>query len=137
MRLGVAAAYALQPSPDLRYRILHLSAKLLLTFQQFLPPSLAVADTPDFQSPQTVLRSYMLEAQKGERLRFPFPFFVPLLPRQSPHPDQALLPFVLVLEPNAGILPLADDDNVALPILPPLVCPLVHYIVLVHVGPKR
>src|ERR1035437_7406336 len=94
MILVVAVEYAPQPSADLRYRVVHPSSKFLLDFQQFRPSSVAVGDAPDFESPQTVLRAYMLEAQKGERLRFPFPTCVPVLPGETPEPDQPGLVFV-------------------------------------------
>src|SRR6202008_3413781 len=77
--LVVAVEYASQPSADLRYRFVHPPADFLLDGLQFLPPSVAVGDAPDFESPQTVLRTDMLEAQKGERLWFPLPTFVPVL----------------------------------------------------------
>ena len=38
-----------------------------------------------------------------------------------------------MLEPNNGIIRVADDDDVALRILPPLVCPLIEYVVQVDV----
>jgi hypothetical protein len=44
---------------------------------------------------------------------------------------------VLVLEPNDGIICVADDDDVALRALPPLVCPLVKNIVQVDVRKQR
>ncbi len=123
----------MQPSADLRYRLVHPPTEFLLNLLQFLPPSLTVGNAPDFESPQTVFRANMLEAQKGERLRFPFSTFVPVLPGETPEPDQPglvfvqfqpilaqlfpqlfeeLLRFVLVLEPNDGIIRVADDDDV-------------------------
>ena len=94
MVLVISVEYATQPSADLRYRFVHLPAEFLLDFLQFLPPSVAVGNAPDFESPQTVLRTDMLEAQKGERLRFSFPTFVPVLPGKAPEPDQPGLVFV-------------------------------------------
>src|SRR5882757_10253286 len=94
MVLVVTVEHAFQPSADLRHRIVHLPAELLLDFLQLLPPSVAVGDAPDFESPQTVLRADMLEAQKGERLRFAFPTFVPVLPGETREPDQPRLIFV-------------------------------------------
>ena len=100
----------------------------------------------------------MLEAQKGERLRFPFSTFVPVLPGETPEPDQPglvfvqfqpilaqlfpqlleeLLRFVLVLEPNDGIIRVTDDDDVLARNLPPLVCPQIEYVVQVDVREKR
>src|ERR1700722_11826952 len=94
MVLVIAVEHAFQPSADLRYRIVHPPADLLLEFLQFLAPSVAVGNAPDLESPQTVLRTYMPESQKGERLRFPFPTFVPVLPGETPEPDQPGLFFV-------------------------------------------
>ena len=94
MVLVVAGEYASQPSADVRCRSVHPPTELLLDFLQFLPPSVAVGDAPDFESPQTVLRTDVLEAQKGERLRFPFPTFIPVLPGETPEPDQPGLVFV-------------------------------------------
>ena len=87
MVLVIAVEHALQPSADLRHRFVHPPAEFLFDRLQFLPPSVAVGYAPDFESPQTVLRTDMLEAQKGERLRFPFPTFVPVLPGIAPEPD--------------------------------------------------
>jgi hypothetical protein len=94
MVLVITVEHALQPSADLRHRVVHPPADLLLKFLQFLPPPIAVGNAPDFESPQTVFRADMLEAQKGERLRFPFPTFVPVLPGETPEPDQPGLVFV-------------------------------------------
>ena len=94
MVLVIAVEHAFQPSADLRYRFVHPPTEFLLDFLQFLPPSVAVGYAPDFVSPQTVLRANMLEAQKGERLRFPFPTFLPVLPGETPEPDQPSLFFV-------------------------------------------
>src|SRR4051812_28884964 len=94
MVLVVAVEHASQPSADLRYRVVHPPTKFLLEFQQFLPSSDAVGNAPDFESPQTVLRAYMLEAQKGKRLRFSLSTFVPVLPGETPEPDQPGLFFV-------------------------------------------
>ena len=94
MVLVVTVEDAFQPSADLRHRVMHPPTEFLLDFLQFLPPSVAVGDAPDFESPQTVLRAHMPEAQKGERLRFPFPTFVPVLPGETPEPDQPGLVFV-------------------------------------------
>jgi len=44
--IGVAVEHAFQPSPDLRYRIMHLPAKLLVDFLQLLSPSIAVGNPP-------------------------------------------------------------------------------------------
>ena len=44
---------------------------------------------------------------------------------------------MLVLEPNDGIVRVAYDDYVALRTLPPLVCPLVEYVVQVDVRQQR
>jgi hypothetical protein len=91
MVLVVAVEYAPQPSANLRCRFVHLSAKSLLNFLQFLPPSVAIANAPDFESPQTVLRTYtltrrILEAQKGERLRFRSSIPGPSMPLSTLHP---------------------------------------------------
>src|SRR6266542_4256395 len=94
MVLVIAAEYALQPSADLRHRVVHPATELLLDALQFLPPPVAIGNAPDFESPQTVLRTYVFEAQKGERLRFPFSTFVPVLPGEAPEPDQPGLFFV-------------------------------------------
>ena len=94
MVLVIAVEHALQPSADLRHRFVHPTTEFLLDALQFLPPSVAVGNAPDFESPQTVLRADMLEAQKGERLRFPFPTFVSVLPGETPKPDQPGLVFV-------------------------------------------
>src|SRR5260370_10421284 len=80
MVLVIAVEHAFQPSADLRYRVLHPPAKFPLNFQQFLPPSAAAGNAPDFESPHTVLRLNMLESPKGERLRFSFPTSVPVMP---------------------------------------------------------
>ena len=105
MVLVVAVEHAPQPSADLRCRFVHPPSKFLLDFQQFLPPSVAVGNAPDFESPQTVLRADMPEAQKGERLRFPFPTFVPVLPGEAPEPDQPGLVFVQFQPVLAQLLP--------------------------------
>ena len=105
MVLVIAAEHAFQPSADLRHRVVHPPADLLLEFLQFLPPSVPVGDAPDFESPQTVLRTDMLEAQKGERLRFPFSTFVPVLPGETPEPDQPGLVFVQFQPVLAELLP--------------------------------
>src|ERR1022692_694147 len=68
--LVIAVGYASQPFADLRHRFVHPPMDFLLNRLQFLPPSVAVGNAPDFKSPQTVLRADMPEAQKGERLRF-------------------------------------------------------------------
>src|SRR5438094_282157 len=154
MVLVIAVEHALQPSADLRHQVVPPATEFLLDALQFLPPPVAVGNAPDFESPQTVLRTDMLEAQKGERLRFPFPTFVPVLPGEAPKPDQPglffvqfqpvlaqLFPqifdeplrFIPVLEPNDSIIRVADDDDVALRILPPLICPLVEYVMQVYV----
>jgi len=93
-----------------RYRFVHLPADLLLDVLQFLPPSVAVGNTPDFESPQTVLPTYMLESQKGERLRFPFPTFVPVLPGETPEPDQPGLFFVQFQPVLAELLPYIFEE---------------------------
>src|SRR5438477_11420804 len=85
---------------------------------------MAVRYAPDFESPQAVRRTYVLEAQECERLRFPFPTFLPVDPGKTPEPDepglilvqfqskvaqpclkvlQVLPGFLLVLEPNDGV----------------------------------
>ena len=92
--LVIAVEYAPQPSANRRDRCVHPPTELLLDFLQLLPPSFAVGDAPDFESPPSVLRADMLEAQKGERLRFPFSTFVPVLPGETPKPDQPGLIFV-------------------------------------------
>ena len=94
MVLEITVKHALQPSADLRHRFAHLPAEFLLDRLQFLPPSVAVGNAPDFKSPQTVLRTNVPETQKGERLRFPFPTFLPILPGVAPEPDQPGLFFV-------------------------------------------
>ena len=88
MVLVIAVEHALQPSADLRHRFVHPTTEFL-----------------DFESPQTVLRTDMLEAQKGERLRFPFPTFVPVLPGETPEPDQPGLVFVQFQPVLAELLP--------------------------------
>src|SRR6266566_134821 len=105
MVLVIAVEHAFQPCPDLRYRIVHLPADLLLEFLQFLPPSVAVGYAPDFESPQSVLRTYMVEAQKGERLRFAHATFVPVLPGETPEPDQPGLVFVQFQSVLAQLFP--------------------------------
>ena len=105
MVLVVTVENAFQPSSNLRHRVVHPPAEFLLDFLQFLPPSVAVGNAPDFESPQTVLRADMLEAQKGERLRFPFPTFVPVLPGETPEPDQPSLFFVQFQSVLAELFP--------------------------------
>jgi hypothetical protein len=67
--LVVIAQRAPQPFSRLRDQRLHPPAQFLLQFQQFLPPSFAVRDAPDFESAQPVLPANVLESQEGERLR--------------------------------------------------------------------
>jgi hypothetical protein len=66
----IAAQNALQPSSDLGNRRVHPAAQFLLPLLQFLPPSFAVRNAPDFEPAQPVLSAIMLESQEGERLRF-------------------------------------------------------------------
>ena len=94
MVLVIAVEHAFQPFARPRHRVVRPATKVLLDCLQFLPPPVAVGNAPDFESPQTVLRAHMLEAQKGERLRFPFPTFLPVLPGETPEPDQPSLVFV-------------------------------------------
>ena len=54
----------------------------------------AVRNAPDFESAQTVFRTGVLEAQKGERLRFPLSTLFPVLPGVASEPDQLGLVFV-------------------------------------------
>ena len=110
MVLVVAVEYAPQPSADPRYRFVHLPADLLLDVLPFLPPSVAVGNTPDFESPHTVLPTYRLESQKGEPLRFPFPTFVPVLPGETPEPDQPGLFFVPFQPVLAELLPYIFEE---------------------------
>src|SRR5580692_3723231 len=85
--LVITVEYAPQPSSNLRHRFVHPPTEFLLDCLQFLAPSVALGDAPDFKSPQTVLRTDVLEAQKGERLRLPFPTLLPVLPGEAPEPD--------------------------------------------------
>jgi hypothetical protein len=154
MVLVIAVKHAFQPFARSRHRIVHPAAEVLLDCLQFLPPPVAVGDAPDFESPQTVLRTNVTESQKGECLRFPFPAFLPVQPGKTPEPDQPslvfvqfqsilaqlfpyiceeLLRFVFMLKSNDGIIRVADDDNVALRLLPPLVCPLVEYVIQIGI----
>jgi hypothetical protein len=94
MVLVVAVEDASQPSSGLRNRVVHPLSDLLLDCVQFLPSPVAVCDTPNFESPQTVLCTDVLESQKGKRLWLPLPAFVPVLPGEAPEPDQPGLFFV-------------------------------------------
>ena len=51
MILVIAVEHALQPSADLRHRLVHPAAEFLLDFLQFLPPSVAVGDASDLIVP--------------------------------------------------------------------------------------
>ena len=41
---------------------MHPPAEFLLNFQQFLPPTVAIRDAPDFKSPQTIRGTDVLKA---------------------------------------------------------------------------
>ena len=94
MVLVIAGEHAFQPSAGLHHRFMHPAAEFLLDCLQFLSPPIAVGDTPDFEAPQTVLRTDVTEAQKGECLRFPFSTFLPVHPGETPEPDQPSFVFV-------------------------------------------
>jgi hypothetical protein len=94
MVLVVAVEYAPQVPSGPLHGVVHLPVKLLPDVLQLLPPSVAIRDAPDFVSPQTVLRTDVLKAQKCKRLRFPFPTLLPVLPGEAPKPDQPGLVFV-------------------------------------------
>ena len=68
MVLEVAIEYASQVDAGLLHRVVHPLTDFLLNCQQFLPPPVAVCDAPNFKPAQTVLRTDVLESQKGKRL---------------------------------------------------------------------
>lgn len=103
--LVIAAEHAFEPCPRPRHRGVHPATEVLLDGLQFLPPPVAVGDAPDFESPQTVLRTDVPESQKGECLRFPFPTFLPVQPGKAPKPDQPSLVFVQFQSLLAQMLP--------------------------------
>ncbi len=104
MVLVIAVEHAFQPFARPRHRLVHPAPEVLPDCLQFLPPPVAVGDAPDFESPQTVLRTDVPESQKGECLRFPFPTFLPVLPGVTPKPDQPSLVFVSVpVHTGAGV----------------------------------
>ncbi len=103
--LVITAQHAPQPFSSLRNRLVHLSAQLLLNLLQLLALSTAVRDAPDFETAQSVLRTDVPEAQKGERLRFPFPSLGPVLRRETPKPDQGCLLFVQLQTKPSQIYP--------------------------------
>src|SRR5438445_10038130 len=87
MVLVIAVEHALQPSADLRHRLVHPTTELLLDALQLLPPSVALGNAPDIEWRQTVLRTDILQAENGERRRFPFATFVSVLPGETSRPD--------------------------------------------------
>jgi hypothetical protein len=78
MVLVITAQHAPQPFSDLGNRRVHPPPEFLLQLLQFLPPSFAVRNAPDFESAQPVLPAHVLESQKGERLRFSLSTFGPV-----------------------------------------------------------
>ena len=66
MVLKVAIEYASQVRAGLRNRVVHPLTNFLLDCPQFLPPPVAVCNAPNFEPAQTVLRTDVLESQKGK-----------------------------------------------------------------------
>ena len=86
-----------KPCAGLRYRIMHPSAHLLLDLQQLGTHSLADRFALQRKASIPVLPADMREAQKVERLRFPFSSPFPVLFGKPPELNPARFVRVTVL----------------------------------------